>query len=113
MVIPLGSVREPDWLPIILTSLACLAVAALLLYFWIVVLELFIRFGPHMYDPGMVYGSPPMAPPMGAGQMYPGTVPMGQYPGTVPQSMMPPPQAMYYQPGMISMQQPQSLTMYR
>jgi hypothetical protein len=46
VVIPLGAVREPNWLFILLCSAGCLAVAGLLLYFWIVVLELFIRLGP-------------------------------------------------------------------
>ena len=46
VVIPVGAVRQPDWLLVIVGSAGCLAVAGLLLYFWIVVLELFIRLGP-------------------------------------------------------------------
>lgn len=46
VVIPLGAVRQPDWLLVLAGSAGCLAVAGLLLYFWIVVLELFIRLGP-------------------------------------------------------------------
>ena len=46
VVIPLGAVRQPDWILVIVGSAGCLAVAGLLLYFWIVVLELFIRLGP-------------------------------------------------------------------
>ncbi len=51
VVIPLGAVREPNWLVVISCSAACLVVAGILLYFWIVVLELFIRLGP-VYDAG-------------------------------------------------------------
>ena len=46
VVIPLGALRQPDWILVIVGSAGCLAVAGLLLYFWIVVLELFIRLGP-------------------------------------------------------------------
>lgn len=54
VVIPLGAVRQPDWLLVILGSAGCLAVAGLLLYFWIVVLELFIRLGP-IYEGQVLY----------------------------------------------------------
>lgn len=46
VVIPLGAVQpSQNWAIIAVTSLSCLAIAALLLYFWIVVLEVFIRLG--------------------------------------------------------------------
>ena len=45
VVIPLGT-RQTDWLLVVVSSAGCLALAGLLLYFWIVVLELFIRLGP-------------------------------------------------------------------
>jgi len=56
VVIPLGAVRQPDWLLVLAGSAGCLAVAGLLLYFWIVVLELFIRLGPiyEGQDPYMI-----------------------------------------------------------
>ena len=47
VVIPLGSydVNRPDWLIVALQSAGILAAAGVFLYFWIVVLELFIRIG--------------------------------------------------------------------
>lgn len=91
IVIPLGAFREPDWLIIILNSVLLLAVASLLLYFWVVVLELFIRLGPVGYDPAMMYGTNPYG-------MYP-TVPMQQYAHPYNQNMGPPPAAVYFQAG--------------
>ena len=45
VVIPLG-VPQTDWLLVVGGSAGCLALAGLFLYFWIIVLELFIRLGP-------------------------------------------------------------------
>ena len=93
IVIPLGAVRNPDWLIITVTSLVCLAVAGLLLYFWIVVLELFIRLAPTSY-PGGLYGQPPMqmGHPSAAYAAGPGIpIQYGAYSG--------PATSMIYQPG--------------
>ena len=59
VVIPVGtSSKEPDWLFIILTPIGILGLAGVYLYFWIVVLELFIKMGPLYYMDGNLYGSP-------------------------------------------------------
>jgi len=63
VVISLGaSNQKPDWLEIVIVSAGCLALAGLYLYFWIVVLELFIKLGP------LYYMSTVPPPPQG---MYP------------------------------------------
>lgn len=59
VVIPLGAITQPDWGVVIAFSAASLAIAGLLLYFWLVVLEFFIRLGP---PPAW----PPMPPPPGS-----------------------------------------------
>ena len=65
VVIPLGSSNDPDWLIVALSSLAMLTVAGILLYFWIVVLELFIRIGntqQFMANAAFAYPAPQMQP---------------------------------------------------
>ena len=81
IVIPLGTIqRDHDWALIVIGAAVSLAIGGLYLYFWIVVLELFIRLagpiGPVsppwysaqpqpmqiIYGPqpgGMIYGPPP------------------------------------------------------
>lgn len=79
VVIPVGtSNKEPDWLFIILTPIGILGLAGVYLYFWIVVLELFIKMGPLYYMDGNLYGSPThnIPPPV---PMH--TVPYGIYGG--------------------------------
>jgi hypothetical protein len=56
VVIPLGSKDEQNWSVVLASGLACLAAAALLLYFWVVVLELFIRMAPFQSYDGVIYG---------------------------------------------------------
>ena len=47
IVIPMGSFHhQHNWILISFEATACLAAAGLLLYFWIVVLELFLKLGP-------------------------------------------------------------------
>ena len=59
VVIPVGtSPQEPNWLLVTLIPAGLLALAGLYLYFWIVVLELFIKMGPLYYVDGNLYGSP-------------------------------------------------------
>ena len=68
VVISLGaSKRQPDWLELVIVTAGCLGLAGLYLYFWIVVLELFIKMGPLYYMSTM---PPPPAP------MYPPPVPV-------------------------------------
>ena len=88
VVIPLGSTQDPDWLEVCLTSAACLAFAGLLLYFWIVVLELFIKLGPVSYE-GSVYAGA-AGPPAGPGPyLYPGqAIPIQQYSPYQPASII-------------------------
>ena len=64
IVIPLGTFHEDhNWVLISIQSSLFLATAGLYLYFWIVVLELFIKLGPiMMFDPAF---GPPMPPPPG------------------------------------------------
>ena len=85
VVIPLGAITQPDWGVVIAFSAASLAVAGLLLYFWLVVLEFFIRLGPPpawppMPPPGSVIGGP-------YGPYYPSAAPSefggGGGPGSV------------------------------
>ena len=87
VVISLGaSNADPDWVEIVIVSAGCLGLAGMYLYFWIVVLELFIKLGPLYYmTPG---GQPPpgMPPPGMMHVMNPyGQGPMGgQGPPPVP-----------------------------
>ena len=61
IVIPLGAADSQNWPLIIGTSTGCLAVAGFHLYFWIVVLELFIKMGPfYEYDGAVVSQAPPI-----------------------------------------------------
>ena len=55
VVISLGASKaDPDWPEIIAVSVGCLGLAGMYLYFWIVVLELFIKIGPLYYmTPGL------------------------------------------------------------
>lgn len=82
IVIPMGSFNsDHNWTIIGLKACLCLAVAGLFLYFWIVVLELFLKMGPFlMFDPAMM---PPGGPP----QVPPGT----NYPLMYPNTQMYPP----------------------
>ena len=81
IVIPMGSFHaEHNWILISIKALASLSVSGLLLYFWIVVLELFLKMGPILF-----FEPPPM--PVNYPLMYPGQ------PG-IPQ--MPPQQQIYY-----------------
>ena len=60
IVIPMGSFHaDHNWILITLKAMACIASAGLLLYFWIVVLELFLRLGP------MILFDGPMGPVAG------------------------------------------------
>merc|ERR1712038_451687 len=60
VVIPVGtSPKEPNWLLVTLVPAGLLGLAGLYLYFWIVVLELFIKMGPLYYVDGNLYGSQP------------------------------------------------------
>ena len=56
VVISLGASKaDPDWPEIIAVSVGCLGLAGMYLYFWIVVLELFIKIGPLYYmTPGLI-----------------------------------------------------------
>jgi len=93
VVIPLG-VPQTDWLLVVVGSAGCLAVAGLLLYFWIVVLELFIRLGP-VYE-GQVYATPTY-PATAAATAYPlaaGAIPIQPYVGGYNQG---PPSIIYQQ----------------
>ena len=81
IVIPMGSFHQDhNWILISLKALACIASAGLLLYFWIVVLELFLRLGPMiLFDGpmGPVPGHPggplnPAAMQINYPLMYPG-----------------------------------------
>ena len=73
VVIPVGtSPKEPNWLLVTLVPAGLLGLAGLYLYFWIVVLELFIKMGPLYYMDGNMYGAqvnssiPPPPVPMSA-----------------------------------------------
>ena len=86
IVIPMGSFNsDHNWTIIGLKACLCLAVAGLFLYFWIVVLELFLKMGPFlMFDPAMMPPGPPQVPPgTNYPLMYPNTqmYPSMQYPG--------------------------------
>merc|ERR1712038_1007430 len=60
VVIPVGtSSKEPNWLLVTLIPVGLLGLAGLYLYFWIVVLELFIKMGPLYYVDGNLYGTQP------------------------------------------------------
>ena len=75
VVIPVGtSNKEPDWLLVTLIPAGLLALAGLYLYFWIVVLELFIKMGPLDYVDSNLYGSPIQSLPPPPVLMY--AVPM-------------------------------------
>ena len=66
VVIPVGtSSKEPNWLLVTLIPVGLLGLAGLYLYFWIVVLELFIKMGPLYYVDGNLYGpqATSIAPP--------------------------------------------------
>ena len=85
VVISLGaSTADPDWLEIVIVSAGGLALAGMYLYFWIVVLELFIKLGPLYYmSPQAGGGGPPMPPgmmhvmsPYGPAQSGPPPVPV-------------------------------------
>lgn len=77
IVIPMGSFHaEHNWIVIIIEAVACLAAAGLLLYFWIVVLELFLKLGPIL-----LFDMPPPPPPVNYPLMYPNT---GMYPSSMP-----------------------------
>lgn len=73
IVIPMGSFHaEHNWILISIEAVACLAAAGLLLYFWIVVLELFLKLGPILlFDPVMPPPPPVNYPLMYANNMYP------------------------------------------
>lgn len=66
IVIPMGTLNQDhNWLFISIKAIALLASASLLLYFWIVVLELFLKMGPILiFDPppGMPVNYPLMYP---------------------------------------------------
>ena len=115
VVIPLGAVRSPDWLIVILTSAACLAVAGLLLYFWIVVLELFIRLGPlSPYDMAAYYaaGGGGVVPPVPPHTAAPGPVGYNQYGQPYPTAMAAyPPMVYQQQQHMAAIQPPYQMQM--
>jgi len=50
IVIPLGSTQAQNWPLIVGLAGVCLVVGGLYLYFWIVVLELFIKMAPAIYQ---------------------------------------------------------------
>ena len=92
IVIPMGSFHhQHNWILISFEATACLAAAGLLLYFWIVVLELFLKLGPiFIFDgppgppgsqiPAMQINYPLMYPPPGPpqnAQIYQGHHPQG------------------------------------
>lgn len=109
VVIPVGtSPKEPNWLLVTLVPVGLLGLAGLYLYFWIVVLELFIKMGPLYYVDGNMYGSqvnssiPPPPVPMhavpmiygGQGTFFQG----GALTNDISSSMNMGPQSMIYQP---------------
>jgi len=114
-----GPKSTPDWLAIATLSAGCLGLAGMYMYFWIVVLELFIKMGPLYYmsavpPPGTVMGGPvvPMGP-YGHAQGHVPPVPVhavmydSRQPDTGPQSLFatpPNPQQQH-----IMYQQPNSL----
>eukprot|EP00096_Caligus_rogercresseyi_P006460 TRINITY_DN22900_c0_g1_i1.p1 TRINITY_DN22900_c0_g1~~TRINITY_DN22900_c0_g1_i1.p1 ORF type:complete len:180 (+),score=13.55 TRINITY_DN22900_c0_g1_i1:55-594(+) len=65
VVIPLGD-EDPDWTEISIVSVSLFLCSALLLYFWIVLIEFFVRIGPSsLHSRRRVLGYPPT--------MYPST----------------------------------------
>ena len=110
VVIPVGtSPKEPNWLLVTLVPAGLLGLAGLYLYFWIVVLELFIKMGPLYYMDGNMYGSqvnstiPPPPVPMhavpmiygGQGTLFQGG---GNFTNDIQSSTNMGPQSMIYQP---------------
>ena len=89
VVISLGaSSQSPDWVEISIVSVGCLLLAGMYLYFWIVVLELFIKMGPLYYmsaGPPPGPGGPPMHPMMVGpyGQVQQGMT-LPPHPGAAP-----------------------------
>ena len=101
IVIPMGSFNsDHNWLIIGLKACFCLAVAGLFLYFWIVVLELFLKMGPFlMFDPAMM----PPVPPANYPLMYPNTQ---MYPPIQYAAQGVPAQQQMYASGQYGRQQP-------
>ena len=63
IVIPLGAPSgTQDWPLILGEAAACLTIGGLYLYFWIVVLELFIKMGPFYNFDGVVFSQVPPVP---------------------------------------------------
>merc|ERR1719362_2776032 len=83
VVITVGtSSKEPNWLLVTLIPVGLLGLAGLYLYFWIVVLELFIKMGPLYYVDGNLYGpqatsiAPPPVPMHAVPMIYQPTQPI-------------------------------------
>jgi hypothetical protein len=63
VVVPLGAASgSQNWALILGEASSCLAVAGLYLYFWIVVLELFVKMGPFYSFDGVVFSQVPPVP---------------------------------------------------
>ena len=63
IVIPLGAPAETQNWPISVGEAgACLVIAGIYLYFWIVVLELFIKMGPFYSYDGVIFSQVPPVP---------------------------------------------------
>ena len=77
---------DHNWILISLKATACLGAAGLLLYFWIVVLELFLKLGPLiLFDGPMVPGPHGPQGPLNPAAMqinYPLMYPPGPQNGT-------------------------------
>ena len=59
---PRSGFRSQNWALILGEASSCLAVAGLYLYFWIVVLELFVKMGPFYSFDGVVFSQVPPVP---------------------------------------------------
>ncbi|CAB4068942.1 unnamed protein product [Lepeophtheirus salmonis] len=66
IVIPLGE-EHPDWTEISIISVSLILCSALVLYFWIVIIEFFVRIGPNQRYARRVIGYPPSS------SVYPST----------------------------------------
>ena len=63
IVIPLGAPSDSQNWPVSIGEAgACLAIAGIYLYFWIVALELFIKMGPFYHYDGVIFSQVPPVP---------------------------------------------------
>lgn len=105
VVITVGtSSKEPNWLLVTLIPVGLLGLAGLYLYFWIVVLELFIKMGPLYYVDGNLYGTqasnipPPPVPMHAVPMIYGGQNTFFQNTNDLSPNSNMGPQSMIYQP---------------